>query len=690
MVRGICQPDTPIQPPLMEPMEPRLLLDGNVIINEIHVDPDVKTEPVEYVEIYNRTADPIDVSGWFFSDGIEYAFPGSTTLPGYGYLVVAEDTSAVAAKFGVSALGPFTGRLENTGERLVLRDHTGAVVDEVDYGAGFPWPTVGDAPGYSMELINPAMDNDLGGNWRSSGSTVADPITFIDSEQEWRYIRGWSEPSSPTSAWRQLGFDDSEGNGWYPGDAAFGYSTQQGEIDFIGTYLDDMRDNYTTVYMRKTFTVDNPAAIPSLELLTRYDDGINVWINGTHVLDLNVSGEELPYNGTANSAIDNVEFVPNTLTDPDPRTYLVAGTNVIAVQLLNASISGSSDAFFDAILRTAAGGTMVVTPGAVNSVYAGNAPPQMRHVDHSPNEPEPGQDVAITMKVTDPDGVAGVTLSYQIVEPGDYISLDDSRYADPAYWTTAAMYDDGTHGDPTAGDADYTAVIPASVQTNRRLVRYQVSAIDALGAAVTAPYEDDPQPNFAYYVYEGVPAWTGSAEPGVEPTVEYSSDLLESLPVYTLITERQDRLNAMHVPYRWGEADQEVPTSGTYGGSDYLWQGTLVYDGVVYDHVRYRARGGGWRYSMGKNMWKFDFNRNHWFQARDDYGEKYDTTWDKLNFSALIQQGNFGQRGEQGLFEAAGFALHNLADNPAPYTNYLHFRIVDDGGEGGPDQFSTD
>ncbi|MFO8013188.1 MAG: lamin tail domain-containing protein, partial [Phycisphaerae bacterium] len=684
------QPESPRDPPRLEPMEPRLLLDGSVIINELHVDPDVKTELVEYVEIYNRTADPIDVSGWFFSDGIAYTFPGGTTLPGHGYLVVSQDPSAVAAKFGVSSLGPFAGRLANEGECVTLRDETGAVADEVDYGAGFPWPTVGDAPGYSMELIHPDLDNDLGANWRSSGSTVADPVVFIDAQQEWRYVKGWAEPSSPTNAWRQLGFDDSPASGWSTGDAAVGYSSDPDELDFIGTKLTDMRYNYSTVYMRKAFTVDNPAAIPALELLTRYDDGINVWINGRPVLDLNVDGTELPYDATARSAIDNVEFVPNTLTDPDPRTYLVAGTNVIAVQLLNASLSSSSDAFFDAILRTAPGGTTAVTPGAVNSVYAANAPPQMRHVDHAPNEPEPGEDVAVTMKVTDPDGVAGVTLAYQTVDPGDYINLDDPRYDDPAYWTTVPMYDDGTHGDAEAGDADYTAVIPAAVQTNRRLVRYRVTAADGLGASVTAPYADDPQPNFAYYVYAGAPAWTGSARPGTEPAVEYSSDLLEGLPVYTLVTRRQDALNAMRVPYRWGEADQELPTSGEYWGSDYKWQGTLVYDGVVYDHIRYRARGGCWRYSMGKNMWKFDFNRNHWFQARDDYGETYDTTWDKLNFSALIQQGNFGQRGEQGLFEAAGFALHNLADNPAPYTNYLHFRLVDDADEGGPDQFSTD
>jgi hypothetical protein len=81
---------------------------------------------------------------------------------------------------------------------------------------------------------------------------------------------------------------------------------------------------------------------------------------------------------------------------------------------------------------------------------------------------------------------------------------------------------------------------------------------------------------------------------------------------------------------------------------------------------------------MGKNMWKFDFPRGHYFQARDDYGDPYATTWDKLNFSACIQQGSFGQRGEQGMFEALSLRLFNLAGCPASKTNYLHFRIIDE------------
>jgi hypothetical protein len=123
-------------------------------------------------------------------------------------------------------------------------------------------------------------------------------------------------------------------------------------------------------------------------------------------------------------------------------------------------------------------------------------------------------------------------------------------------------------------------------------------------------------------------------------------DVMRSLPVYHLISKKSDVEACI-----WIER---------YGGDEFKWHGAMVYDGKVYDHIRYRTRGGVWRYAMGKNMWKFDFNRGHSFEARDDYGNKYDTTWDKLNFSACIQQGDYQHRGEQGMFEAASFKLFNL------------------------------
>jgi len=217
-------------------------------------------------------------------------------------------------------------------------------------------------------------------------------------------------------------------------------------------------------------------------------------------------------------------------------------------------------------------------------------------------------------------------------------------------------------------DGLYVGTLPASVQVNRRLVRYRLMATDGVEASVRVPYPDDPQPNFAYFVYDGVPEWTGAIRPGdpgplgVPFTVDRSE--MNRLPVLHLLARRQ--------------AVEECTWRDRSRGDEYFWRGTLVYDGAVYDHIRMRPRGGVWRYAMGKNMWKFDFNRGHEFQVRDNYGRPLPVPWGKLNLGACIQQGDFQHRGEQGLFESVGFRLFQLAGVPAVDSAFLQFRIVDE------------
>ena len=72
------------------------------------------------------------------------------------------------------------------------------------------------------------------------------------------------------------------------------------------------------------------------------DDGFIAWINGTEVVRFNMPAGNIPYNGSASPALpEPVPFQDDYLNDP--QSYLVPGTNVLAIQADNSSLSDSSD-----------------------------------------------------------------------------------------------------------------------------------------------------------------------------------------------------------------------------------------------------------------------------------------------------------------------------------------------------------
>ena len=115
-----------------------LPLSAQIVINEIHYAPDVKTELVEFIELYNAGASVVNLSGWQLTEGVAYTFPNGTTLAAGGYLVVAQNPTALQAKFGVPALGPWVGALSSDGEKITLENAAGGAEDSVEYRLGFP------------------------------------------------------------------------------------------------------------------------------------------------------------------------------------------------------------------------------------------------------------------------------------------------------------------------------------------------------------------------------------------------------------------------------------------------------------------------------------------------------------------------------------------------------------------------
>src|SRR5687768_15604417 len=75
--------------------------DTDIVINELMYHAPGEREDLQYIELFNRGRDAVDLSGWSFQKGVRFEFP-SVSLPAGNFLVVARDTNAFAGYYGVT------------------------------------------------------------------------------------------------------------------------------------------------------------------------------------------------------------------------------------------------------------------------------------------------------------------------------------------------------------------------------------------------------------------------------------------------------------------------------------------------------------------------------------------------------------------------------------------------------------
>jgi hypothetical protein len=96
-----------------------------IVINEIMYAPISGDSNDEYVELYNRGTNTVDLSGWKFTAGIDFAIPTGTSLAAGAYLVVGKNAGQLISNYPnlttQNTMGDFHGTLANGGERLCAR-----------------------------------------------------------------------------------------------------------------------------------------------------------------------------------------------------------------------------------------------------------------------------------------------------------------------------------------------------------------------------------------------------------------------------------------------------------------------------------------------------------------------------------------------------------------------------------------
>ncbi|MEM7230533.1 MAG: lamin tail domain-containing protein [Planctomycetota bacterium] len=442
-----------------------LATDLSVSINEVHYHPADDSREGEFVELYNFGEERIPLGGWLLVGAVQFLFPEETSIGPGGYLLVVKNAAVFASRYDVPAsmvVGEYFGTLDNAGERLELRTPDGYAASYVEYSDSDPWPETADGLGPSLERISPLLDEGdpqawatsfvVGGtpgeennNYRDPTSTTPDPdpdpagSLSIPQGSTWRYFKGRQNPPQP---WNTTPFNDGS---WLSGPAGFGYDDGDD-----ATILDDMRLDYTSVYVRREFQVQNPAAVTSLVLSVLSDDGFVAYLNGVEVARENVSGNPgdfVPYDDLASelvslafeTSIDLLNF----------RQALRPGTNVIAVHGLNGLLSSGDFTLHPWLTGDEPAGpgggddTVLIEEGDVWSYLPGDAPPPANWNDFGfddgdwPTGPSgfgygDGDDATILDDMRENYVTLFVRREFTIDDPADVQSL-----------TVSVDYDDG-------------------------------------------------------------------------------------------------------------------------------------------------------------------------------------------------------------------------------------------------------
>jgi hypothetical protein len=377
-----------------------LVLPELILTREISPPTAASSSPEEWVELYNRSTEPVDMTGWRIEGGIRFEFAPGTVIEAGAYLVVARDGRWLADRVsGIPMAGDYSGKLSNDGERLLLVDAWGNPVDDVRYHDDAPWPDYADGYGASLELCDPRADNALAGAWCASDEGGRSPWTSYA-------YRGTARSSSvgPDGQWHELAL---------------------GLLDAGEVLLDDIR-----------VTEDPDATARPLIQNGDFESGTaETWrLLGNHrhsavVTDPNDPANHVLYLKATGATEHMHNHAETTLAQNHPITNGREYEISFRAKWIGGSNQLNTRLYFNRLART----TLIAvpdrhgTPGRQNSRYT-NSGPGLDGLVHRPAVPPAHEPVTLSVSAQDPDGIGAVTLWWRV---------------DGRAWNQAATFQEG-------------------------------------------------------------------------------------------------------------------------------------------------------------------------------------------------------------------------------------------------------
>ena len=452
---------------------------SDIVINELMYDPISGNDDDQYVELYNRSTNTVDLSGWELSGAVSFTIASNTVLLPDNYLVIGRNAGRLRTNYSnlnlVNCEGDFAGKLSHNGEQLALTMPDTVVqtnkagvaatnlihiaVNELTYGTGGRWGQWSAGGGSSLELVDPNSNNRLAANWADSDETQKS--SWVNIETTGVLDNGGNY--TPSIQYAQIGLLDV---GECLVDNLEVRSGTSGANLVLNPDFETGSTNWSFQGDQVRSSIENSGYASSHSLHIRCSD--RMW-TGVNSCQVGLSANTLGAGQTA-----TLRFKARWLHGWPEVLFRVNGNWLEATGPMPVPAN-------------------LGTPGARNSRFVANVGPAIYQVTHSPPVPAAGQSVVVSARVHDADGVGGLTLNYRI---------------DPAKtYTVVNMKDDGTGGDAIAGDGVFSATIPG--QAANTIVAFVVSARDVRAAPSifpSNPHNNAPLPECVVMFGDGNPA----------------------------------------------------------------------------------------------------------------------------------------------------------------------------------------
>lgn len=149
---------------------PKVAEAGDIVINEIMIDPDppLALPAYEYLELYNNSSSPVVMNNWHLKIGsTDKVIESATIQAGNFLLICSSDAEEAFLPYGETySFSSFS--LNNTAAALVLKDEFGGVIHQLNYTNDWHSSEEKKEGGWSLEAIEPSNYCQEVGNWASS------------------------------------------------------------------------------------------------------------------------------------------------------------------------------------------------------------------------------------------------------------------------------------------------------------------------------------------------------------------------------------------------------------------------------------------------------------------------------------------------------------------------------------------